>query len=52
MLPLSLVIIAVGVILLFFVTYAGVIVGIVGILLFLAFLLGAGRAAADEPHQF
>jgi hypothetical protein len=51
-LALALVVIAVGIILLFFITYAGVVVGVVGILLLIAFLFGVGRSARDQPHQF
>ena len=52
MLAVALVLVTVGIILLFFITYAGVVVGIVGILLFIAFLFGFGRGARDQPHQF
>jgi hypothetical protein len=52
MLALSLVLIAVGIILLFFLSYAGIVVGAVGILLLIAFLFGIGRSARDQPHQF
>jgi hypothetical protein len=52
MLALSLVVIAAGIILLFFLSYAGVVVAIIGILLFIAFLFGVGRGARDQPHQF
>jgi hypothetical protein len=52
MLALAIAVIAIGIILLFFLTYAGVIVGIVGILLLIAFLFGVGRGARDQPHQF
>ena len=52
MLAAALVLVLVGIVLLFFLTYAGVVVGIVGILLFIAFLLGVGRGARDQLHQF
>jgi hypothetical protein len=52
MLALALVVIAVGITLLFFFTYAGVVVGILGVLLLIAFLFGVGRQARDQPHQF
>jgi hypothetical protein len=53
MLPLALVLILVGIILLFFLTYAGVVVGIIGLVLLVAFLFGLGRGAGStQPHQF
>ena len=52
MLALALAVIAVGIILLFFVTYAGVVVGIVGLVLLVAFLFGFGRTRGTQPHQF
>jgi hypothetical protein len=53
MVALALVLIVVGVVLLFFFTYAGVVIGIVGVLLFIAFLFGLGRGASrTQPHQF
>jgi uncharacterized membrane protein HdeD (DUF308 family) len=52
MLALALVLILAGIVLLFFLTYAGVVVGIVGIVLLIAFLFGLGRARATQPHQF
>ena len=52
MLALALAVIAIGIVLLFFLTYAGVIVGIVGVVLLVAFLFGFGRARGTQPHQF
>jgi hypothetical protein len=51
MLGLAIVLILAGIVLLFLFTYAGVVVGIVGIVLLVAFLAGFGRRAA-EPHRF
>jgi hypothetical protein len=51
-LALSLVLITAGIVLLFFISYAGIVVGAIGVLLFIAFLFGVGRAARDQPHQF
>jgi hypothetical protein len=53
MLALAIVLILAGIVMLFFFTYAGVVVGIVGVILFIAFLIGFGRRAGTaEPHQF
>ena len=53
MIALALVLIMAGFVLLFFFTYAGVVVGIVGLLLLVAFLFGLGRSAkSTQPHQF
>ena len=53
MLALAIVLILAGIVMLFFFTYAGVVVGIVGVLLFIAFLVGLGRRGGTaEPHQF
>jgi hypothetical protein len=53
MIALAIVLIVAGIVLLFFLTYAGVIVGIVGLLLLVAFLLGLGRSAGStQPHRF
>jgi hypothetical protein len=53
MIALAIVLIVAGIVLLFFLTYAGVIVGIVGLLLLAAFLLGLGRSAGStQPHRF
>jgi hypothetical protein len=45
MLALAVVLIVAGIVMLFFVTYAGVVVGIIGVLLLVAFLFGLGRSA-------
>ena len=53
MLALAIVLIVAGMVMLFFVTYAGVVVGIVGHLLLVAFLFGLGRSAdSTQPHRF
>jgi hypothetical protein len=53
MIALAIVLMLAGIVLLFFFTYAGVIVGIIGLLLLVAFLLGLGRSAGStQPHQF
>jgi hypothetical protein len=48
MLALALVLIVIGIVGLFFFTYAGAVVGAVGILLLIAFLVGFGRSAQAE----
>ena len=53
MLALALVLIVAAIVMLFFFTYAGVVVGIVGLLLLVAFLFGLGRSAGStQPHRF
>jgi hypothetical protein len=53
MLAVAIVLIVAGFVMLFFLTYAGVVVGIVGLLLLVAFLFGVGRSAqSTEPHRF
>jgi hypothetical protein len=53
MLALALVLLLVGIVLLFFLTYVGVVVAIIGAILFIAFLFGLGRGArSTQPHQF
>jgi hypothetical protein len=53
MIALAIVLIVAGFVMLFFFTYAGVIVGIVGLLLLVAFLFGLGRSAGStQPHRF
>jgi len=53
MLALALVLILAGIVLLFFMTYAGVVVGIIGAILLIAFLFGLGRGEhGTQPHQF
>jgi hypothetical protein len=53
MLALAIVLIVAGFVMLFFFTYAGVVIGIVGLVLLVAFLFGFGRSAGSaEPHQF
>jgi hypothetical protein len=48
MLALALVLVVIGIIGLFFFTYAGAVVGAIGILLLVAFLAGFGRSTATE----
>jgi hypothetical protein len=53
MLPLAIVLIGVGIILgLFVFPWAGFVLGIIGILLFVAFVLGFGRRAQSPTHDF
>ena len=53
MLALAVVLIAAGIILgLFVFPWAGFVLGIIGILLFIAFLLGFGRRAQSPTHDF
>jgi hypothetical protein len=52
-LPLAVVLIGVGIVLgLFIFPWGGFVIGIVGIVLFIAFLLGFGRRAQSPTHDF
>jgi hypothetical protein len=50
MIGLALALVVVGVIFLFVIPWVGIPVGIVGLILLLAWLLGFGRRAAGEPR--
>ncbi len=53
MLPLAIVLIGVGIVLgLFVFPWGGFVIGIVGVLLFIAFLVGFGRRAQSPTHDF
>ncbi len=53
MLALAILLIVAGIVMMFFLTYAGVVVGIVGLVLLVAFLFGFGRGAGStQPHRF
>jgi hypothetical protein len=53
MLPLAIVLVGVGIILgLFVFPWGGFVIGIVGVLLFIAFLVGFGRRAQSPTHDF
>ena len=53
MLPLAIVLVGVGVVLgLFVFPWGGFLIGIVGLLLFIAFLFGFGRRAQSPTHDF
>jgi hypothetical protein len=49
MIGLAIALIVIGLIFGFVIPWVGVVVGIVGLLLFIAFVAGFGRRAADEP---
>jgi Flp pilus assembly protein TadB len=51
MIGLAIALIVIGVIFGFVIPWVGIVVGIVGLLLFIAFVAGFGRRAADE-HRF
>lgn len=53
MLPLAIVLIGAGIVLSLFVfPWAGFVVGFIGLVLFIAFLLGFGRRAQSPTHDF
>jgi hypothetical protein len=49
MIGLAIALIVIGIIFGFVIPWVGIVVGIVGLLLFFAFVTGFGRRAADEP---
>jgi hypothetical protein len=49
MIGLAIALIVIGIIFGFVIPWVGIVVGIVGLLLFVAFVGGFGRPAADEP---
>jgi hypothetical protein len=49
MIGLAIALIVIGIIFGFVIPWVGIVVGIVGLLLFIAFVTGFGRRAADEP---
>ncbi|HKG44280.1 MAG TPA: hypothetical protein VKB10_08575 [Gaiellaceae bacterium] len=51
MIGLAIALIVIGLIFGFVIPWVGIVVGIVGVLLFIAFVVGFGRRAADE-HRF
>ena len=51
MIGLAIALVVIGVIFGFVIPWVGIVVGLVGVLLFIAFAAGFGRRAADE-HRF
>jgi hypothetical protein len=51
MIGLAIALVVIGIIFGFVIPWVGIVVGIVGVLLFIAFVAGFGRRAADE-HRF
>ncbi|MDX6415068.1 MAG: hypothetical protein QOG06_973 [Gaiellaceae bacterium] len=51
MIGLAIALIVIGLVFGFVIPWVGIVIGVVGILLFIAFVAGFGRRAADE-HRF
>jgi hypothetical protein len=51
MIGLAIALVVIGIIFGFVIPWVGIVIGIVGVLLFIAFAAGFGRRAADE-HRF
>ena len=51
MIGVAIALIVIGIVFAFVIPWVGVVVGIVGLLLFIAFVAGFGRRAADD-HRF
>ena len=49
MIGLAIAVIVIGIVFIFVIPWVGIAVGIVGLLLFIAFVAGFGRRAANEP---
>ena len=49
MIGLAIAMIVIGIVFIFVIPWVGIAVGIVGLILFLAFVAGFGRRAANEP---
>lgn len=52
MIGVAIAIVVIGIIFGFVIPWVGIIIGIVGLLLLIAFLAGFSRRAANEDHQF
>jgi hypothetical protein len=50
MIGLAIALIVIGIVFAFVIPWVGIVVGIVGLLLFVAFVAGFGRRAADESR--
>ena len=51
MIGVAIALVVIGIVFVFVIPWVGIAVGIVGLLLFIAFVAGFGRRAADD-HQF
>jgi hypothetical protein len=51
MIGVAIALVVIGIVFVFVIPWVGIVVGIVGLLLFIAFVAGFGRRAADD-HQF
>jgi hypothetical protein len=52
MIGLAIALIVIGIVFGFVIPWVGIVVGIVGLLLFVAFVVGFGRRAASDEHRF
>ena len=52
MIGLVIALIVIGLIFGFVIPWVGIVIGIVGVLLFIAFVTGFGRRAASDEHRF
>ena len=52
MIGLAIALIVIGLIFGFVIPWVGIVVGIIGVLLFIAFAAGFGRRAASDEHRF
>ena len=52
MIGLAIALVVIGLIFGFVIPWVGIVVGIIGVLLFIAFAAGFGRRAASDEHRF
>jgi hypothetical protein len=52
MIGLAIALIVIGLIFGFVIPWVGIVVGLVGVVLFIAFVAGFGRRAASDEHRF
>ncbi|HET7759062.1 MAG TPA: hypothetical protein VFK62_04015 [Gaiellaceae bacterium] len=52
MIGVAIALLVIGIVFGFVIPWVGIVVGIVGLILFIAFVAGFGRRAASDDHQF
>ena len=52
MIGVAIALVVIGIVFGFVIPWVGIVIGIVGLLLFIAFVAGFGRRAASDDHRF
>ena len=52
MIGVAIALVVIGIVFAFVIPWVGIVIGIVGLLLFIAFVAGFGRRAASDEHRF